>query len=57
MIIFEVGNVFVVRDRNALIVCDARDKSTAKFPINILGNWSHVREYAVELANKTKEGD
>lgn len=55
MIIFEAGDVFVVRDRHSLVVCDARDKSTKHFPINHSGRWEHVRQYAVELANETKK--
>jgi hypothetical protein len=55
MIMFEIGDVFVVRDRHSLVVCDHRDKSTYRFPIGHRGNWAHVRKYAVELANKTKQ--
>lgn len=54
MIMFEVGEVFVVRDRHSLVVCDSRDKSTKHFPIGSSGRWEHVRRYAVELANKPK---
>lgn len=54
MIMFEVGDVFVVRDRHSLVVCDARDESTYRFPIGHRGHWAHVRKYAVELANKPK---
>ena len=54
MIMFEVGDVFVVRDRHSLVVCDSRDESISRFPIGHRGNWAHVREYAVKLANKAK---
>jgi len=53
-IMFEVGEVFVVRDRHSLVVCDCRDRSTEHFPIGHSGRWEHVRQYAVELANKPK---
>lgn len=54
MIMFEAGDVFVVRDRHSLVVCDSRDRSTYRFPIGQSGRWEHVRKYAVELANKPK---
>lgn len=54
MIMFEVGDVFVVRDRHSLVVCDSRDESTSRFPIGHSGHWGHVREYAVKLANTAK---
>lgn len=57
MIMFEAGDVFVVRDRHSLVVCDSRDESTRRFPIGHSGRWDHVREYAVELANKPKRGE
>jgi hypothetical protein len=57
MIMFEVGDVFVVRDRHSLVVCDARDESTYHFPIGHRGHWAHVRKYAVELANKPKRSE
>ena len=53
MIMFEAGDVFIVRDRHSLVVCDARDKSTKHFPIGHLGRWDHVKKYAVELAKET----
>lgn len=49
-ILYEVGEVFVVKDRNSLVVCDWRDRSQTRFPINIKGEWSHVREYADKKA-------